>query len=66
MTNYERIRELSFEEMAEFINFIIEDGSKTMDRELEENGIEDDFENPWNAVEEVALWLGLEKGGKIL
>lgn len=54
------------EEMAEFLNFIIEDGSKTMDWELDENGIEDDSDNTWTAVQEVSLWLGLDNDSELL
>jgi hypothetical protein len=52
--------------MAEFLNFIIEDGSKTMDWELDENGIEDDSDNTWTAVQEVSLWLGLDNDSELL
>jgi hypothetical protein len=60
MTNYDRIKEMDFDEMAEFINNIIENGATEIDWELDKNGIVDDSENPWSGVEEVSLWLRLE------
>jgi hypothetical protein len=60
MTNFERIKEMNLEQMAEFLDRVVEDGTKTMDWELDEHGVEDDSDNPWTGVEELALWLGLE------
>jgi hypothetical protein len=60
MTNFERIKEMDLEQMAEFLDRVVEDGTRTMDLELDEHGIEDDSDNPWTGEEEVALWLGLE------
>jgi hypothetical protein len=60
MTNFERIKAMDFDQMAEFLDRVVEDGTKTMDWELDEHGIEDDFDNPWTGVEEIALWLGLD------
>jgi hypothetical protein len=60
MTNFERIKAMDLEHMADFLDNVVEDGTNTMDLELDEHGIEDDSDAPWTGVEEVALWLELE------
>lgn len=46
MTNFERIKEMDFERMAEFLDRVVEDGTKTIDLELNESEIEDDSNEP--------------------
>jgi hypothetical protein len=60
MTNFERIKEMDLDQMADFLDNVVEDGTRTMDLDLDEHGIEDDSDNPWTGVEEVVLWLELE------
>jgi hypothetical protein len=55
MTNFERIKVMDLDQMAAFLDYVVEDGTKTMDLELDEHGIEDDSDDLWTEVEEVAL-----------
>lgn len=58
MTNFEKIKEMSHDQMADLINRMIDDGNWLLSTELEEHGITEG--ESVTGKEEVSMWLDLD------